>query len=239
MDVPGKAAAMARFARLEVLVTILRQGFVPLFHHADAATATRVVDAVAAGGADVVEFTHRGDRAHEVFAALDDERRARLPDTVLGVGSVTDAGTAALYLALGADFVVSPTLSEEVARVCNRRKVAYLPGCATPTEIARAEELGCEIVKLFPGDAAGGPDLVRAVRGPAPWTRLMPTGGVAPTEASLSAWFDAGAACVGLGAGLVAADLVRDGRFDELTARVRETADLVASVRPPLDEAWA
>ena len=230
---------MARFTRLETLVIMLRQGFVPLFHEADEQTATSILSALTAGGARVVEFTHRGDGAHEVFAALERICRSDLPQTVLGVGSVPDAGTASLYMNLGASFVVSSTLSEDVAAICNRRKVPYLPGCATPTEVARAEELGVEIAKVFPGGPAGGPGFVSAVLGPSRWTRLMPTGGVSPTRESLSAWFGAGAACVGLGSQLIPADEVRAGGWDAVTARVREVADLVAECRPALKEEWA
>jgi 2-dehydro-3-deoxyphosphogluconate aldolase / (4S)-4-hydroxy-2-oxoglutarate aldolase len=224
---------VARFDRLQVYEHLLRQGLVPLFHHPDPDVAWEVVRAVAAGGCSVVEFTNRGDHSHEVFASLDARCRRELPDVVLGAGSVVDAGTASLYLNLGAAFIVAPTFDPEVARTCNRRKVAYLPGCATPTEIARAEEAGCEIVKLFPGDAAGGPALVAALRGPSPWTRIMPTGGVEPTQASLSAWFDAGAACVGMGSQLVRRSLVEAHDWGGLTEAVRAALGLVAQCRVP------
>lgn len=230
---------MARHTRLETLLATLRQGVVPLFHEADPATARSVLRAVRDGGAQVVEFTNRGDGAHEVFAELARSCRDDDPDIVLGAGSVLDAGTAALYLDLGASFVVSPVLSAEIAAVCNRRQVAYLPGCATAAEISRAHELGAEIVKVFPAEAAGGPDLVKSVLGPMPWSRLMPTGGVRSTRDSLSAWFDAGAACVGLGSDLLRPDDIRAGRWDEIAERVREVRDLVAECRPRPEEEWA
>lgn len=230
---------MARFTRLETLVLMLRQGFVPLFHHADVGTALGVISALRDGGARVIEFTHRGDGAHEVFAALEREARERAPEIVLGAGSVTDAATASLYLNLGASFVVSPTMDEQVAVTCNRRKIPYLPGCATPTEVAWAERSGAEIVKIFPGEAAGGPDLVRSILAPSPWSRLMPSGGVAPTRESLAGWFDAGAACVGLGSGLMPADEVAAGDWHGISQRVREVAALVADCRTPLEEGWA
>lgn len=230
---------MARFSRLEALVTTLRHGFVPLFHEGDPTTALSLLRAVRDGGARVIEFTNRGDAAHEVFAELERACRQDMDDVVLGVGSVHDAGTASLYINLGASFVVSSSLSEDVAAVCNRRKVAYMPGCATPREIARAEELGAEIVKVFPGAAAGGPDLIKSVLGPCPWSRLMPTGGVSPTRDSLSEWFGAGAACVGLGSQLLPSDDVREGRWDAITERVRETEELVAECRPRPKEVWA
>jgi 2-dehydro-3-deoxyphosphogluconate aldolase / (4S)-4-hydroxy-2-oxoglutarate aldolase len=230
---------MARFTRLEALVLMLRQGFVPLFHEGDVTAATSVLGALSKGGARVIEFTHRGDGAHEVFAALERSSRQSLPDTVLGVGSVPDPATAALYLNLGASFVVSPSLSPEIARVCNRRKVPYLPGCATPTEIAHAEELGAEIVKVFPGGAAGGPDFIRSVLGPMRWSRLMPTGGVKPTRESLAAWFDAGAACVGLGSQLIPPEDVRAERWDAVAERVRQATELVAECRSQPQEEWA
>lgn len=229
---------MARFTRLETITATLRSGVVPLFHHPDPQAAIATLDALAAGGARVVEFTNRGDGAHEVFAAMERHAREATPDVVLGVGSVVDAATAALYLGVGASFVVAPSFDPEVARVCNRRKVAYLPGCLTPTEIGRAEEHGCEIVKLFPGGAVGGPSFVQALRGPSPWSRIMPTGGVEPTEESLRAWFSAGVACVGIGSKLVSRRDIDEGRFDAVTERTRGALELTAQVRPPLDETW-
>lgn len=223
---------MARHSRLEVYGTLLDVGLVPLFHHDDPEVAIEVVRAVAAGGARVVEFTNRGDHAHEVFAALERVCRRDLPEVVLGAGSIIDPATAALYLNLGADLVVAPSFAAEVARVCNRRKVAYIPGCATPTEIGQAEEAGCEIVKVFPGGAVGGPGFVAALRGPSPWTRVMPTGGVEPTEDSLKAWFDAGVACVGMGSKLIRKEVVEARDWDTLTAEVRATVDVIARLRP-------
>ena len=136
---------------------------------------------------------------------------------ILGIGSVFDAGTAAQYLNLGASFVVSPSLVADVATVCNRRKVAYMPGCATPAEVMRAEELGVEIVKVFPSRSVG-PTFVSDLLAPCPWSRLMPTGGIAPDRESLAAWLDAGAACLGLGSQLAPAADVGAGRWDDISA---------------------
>ncbi|RME82108.1 MAG: bifunctional 4-hydroxy-2-oxoglutarate aldolase/2-dehydro-3-deoxy-phosphogluconate aldolase, partial [Caldilineae bacterium] len=160
---------MAKFSRLTVLNTMLETGLVPVFYHPDVEVAAQIVQACADGGARCIEFTNRGDQAHVVFGELvrrflDDDR------VILGVGSVIDPVTAGLYLQLGANFVVGPVLNPEIARLCNRRKVAYSPGCGSVSEISAAEELGVEIVKVFPGSQVGGPGFVKAVRGPMPWT---------------------------------------------------------------------
>ncbi len=164
-------------------------------------------------------------------SALERHCRSNHPDVILGVGSVVDAPTAAIYIDLGANFVVGPVLNAEVARLCNRRKVAYSPGCGTASEISQAEELGCEIVKIFPGGQVGGPAFVKALRGPCPWTLLMPTGGVDITEVSLSAWFEAGVPCVGVGSSLVAADIVASGDWAVLERRVADTLSLIGRCR--------
>ena len=174
----------------------------PLYYHADVALGKDILRACHAAGGRLLEFTNRGDFAHETFRELSLYARAELPEMVLGVGSINDAATAALYLQLGADFIVSASLREDVALICNRRKVPYLPGCASLTEIGRAEELGCEIVKLFPGSVYG-PEFIKAVSGPQPWTSIMPTGGVTTALDSLTGWFEAGAVCVGLGSALI------------------------------------
>lgn len=194
---------MARYARLDVLGRILDTGLVPLFFGPDALLAARIVAACAAGGARAIEFTDRADRAWIVFRELIEVRDRDGLDVALGAGSIVDAPTAAMYIGLGADFVVGPTFEPDIARLCNRRRVIYLPGCATLTEIVAAETAGVEIVKLFPGETVGGPAFVRAILGPRPGTLLLPTGGVSPTEASIGDWFGAGVAAVGIGSRLI------------------------------------
>lgn len=199
---------------------------VPLFYHPDVEVGKKVVKACYDGGARLLEFTNRGDFAAQVFGALNQYCLEALPEMILGVGSVTDAGTAALYLQLGANFVVTPVLREDIAIVCNRRKVLWSPGCASLSEICKAEALGCEIVKLFPGGIYG-PDFVKAVRGPQPWTSIMPTGGVAPTESNLKAWFEAGVTCVGMGSKLISKDILQQGNYDLLKEKTRETLSMI------------
>ncbi len=194
---------MARFSRLDVLNEMIRIGVVPVFYHADINIACDVVSACADGGARVVEFTNRGDNAYRVFSDLVQLFAKQRPDVILGVGSIVDPATAALYIASGANFVVGPTLHPEVARTCNRRKIPYSPGCGSASEISAAEELGVEIVKVFPGDSVGGPAFVKAILGPMPWTRIMPTGGVETTHESVTGWIKAGAAALGLGSNLI------------------------------------
>ena len=211
---------MARFDRLTVLNAVFEAGLVPVFYNSDLEVAQQIVAACAAGGAKVVEFTNRGDRAWNVFTQLAEWAETARPDVILGVGSVIDAPTAALYISSGANFVVGPVLNPEVARLCNRRKIAYMPGCGSASEISEAEALGVEIVKVFPGSQVGGPDFVKAVLGPMPWTRIMPTGGVDATEESIRAWFGAGVACVGIGSKLIAKDLVASGDYGSISKRV-------------------
>lgn len=202
---------MARFSRIEVATTMNETGMVPLFYHADVAVAKGVLKACYKGGARILEFTNRGDYAHEVFRELNKFCEKELPEMIMGVGSVTDGATASLYLQLGANFVVTPVFREDIAIVCNRKKVLWSPGCGTLTEITRAEELGCEIVKLFPGSIYG-PGFIKAVRGPQPWTNIMPTGGVSPDPDNLKGWFDAGAFCVGMGSKLMVKS--KNGKYD-------------------------
>ena len=189
---------MAKYSRIEVAQQMKDNGMVPLFFHSDIEVSKKVLKACYDGGSRLMEFTSRGDFAHEVFGALNKYALAELPGMMLGVGSITDAASASLYMSLGANFIVTPVFREDIAIACNRRKVLWSPGCGTLTEIARAEELGCEIVKLFPADIYG-PEFIKAIKGPCPWTNIMPTGGVYPTVESLSSWLNAGATCVGLG----------------------------------------
>jgi len=222
---------MARHSRLHVLCAMKEIGLIPVFYQPDAKTAIEIASACAQGGAGCIEFTNRGDRAVRVFEELTRWRDQQQPNLIIGVGSIVDAPTAAMYIAAGADFVVGPLLDEDTAKLCNSRKIAYLPGCGSVTEIHRAHQLGVEICKIFPGGQVGGPEFVKAVCGPCPWAELMPTGGVAPTRESLSAWFGAGTACVGMGSKLITKALVEAGDFAGITAAVRQTLDLVQEIR--------
>jgi len=217
--------------RLSVLTALEAQGLCPVFYHADAQTALNVIRACARGGAPVIEFTNRGDFAADLFGEIARELARTDPHIVLGIGSVLDAGTAALYLNRAARFVVSPALVPEVAQVCNRRRVAYFPGCGSVRDITEAHALGCDIVKLFPGASVGGPDFVKAVMGPMPWTRIMPTGGVDPDAASIARWFGSGIVAAGMGSKLLSDAAVRAGDWAEIERQVRTTVDAIAAFR--------
>jgi 2-dehydro-3-deoxyphosphogluconate aldolase/(4S)-4-hydroxy-2-oxoglutarate aldolase len=222
---------MARFSRIEVVLKMKETGMIPVFYHAQTETAKQVLKACYDGGVRVFEFTNRGDFAHEVFGELNKWAAKEVPDMILGVGSVVDAGTASLYIQLGANFIVSPVLKEEMAIVCNRRKIAWSPGCGSLNDISRAEELGAEIVKIFPGSSVGGPKFVAAIKGPCPWTSIMPTGGVEPTEDNLKAWFNAGVACVGMGSNLFPKDVLATKDWGKITELCRNALDIIKNVR--------
>ncbi len=216
--------------RIKVVRLMEEQGLVPLFYHPNIEVCKNVVKACYEGGARLLEFTNRGMYAHEVFNQLTKYSREELPEMVLGVGSVTDAASASLYMQIGASFVVTPALREDIARICNRRKVLWLPGCGSLTEIGRAEELGCEIVKLFPGSVYG-PVFIKSIKGPQPWTKIMPTGGVDITKENLSDWFQSGASCVGMGSKLISKEIVADKDFTGLKNRVATTLKTIVDAR--------
>ena len=221
---------MAQFTRIEVAQMMKESGMVPLFFHQDATVAKKVLKACYDGGARLMEFTNRGDFALAVFTEITQYAIKELPGMIMGVGSVTDAAAASAYMLNGANFVVTPVLREDIAIVCNRRKVLWSPGCGSLTEIAKAEELGCEIVKLFPGSTYG-PAFVKGVLAPQPWTSIMPTGGVSPTEENLKGWFDAGVTCVGMGSKLMAKNA--DGSFDyaKIETQTRDALAIIAAIK--------
>lgn len=222
---------MSSFTRIQVALAMQETGLVPLFYHHDSEICKEVISACHTGGARVFEFTNRGDFAHEVFGEVKKWAAINCPGMMIGVGSVPDAPTAAIFMQMGAEFIVSPVLNPEVARICNRRKVLWIPGCGTLTEISQAEELGAEIVKIFPGNAVGGPSFVKAIKGPCPWTTIMPTGGVDPSEENLEKWFAAGVACVGMGSALITEKIVKAGDWNRLSITVRNTLDTITKVR--------
>jgi len=221
---------MAQFTRIEVATVMKETGMIPLFFNSDIELSKKVLKACYDGGARLLEFTARGDFAHEVFGELTKYAIKELPGMIMGVGSVTDAAAASLYILLGANFIVTPVLREDIAIVCNRRKVLWSSGCGSLTEIAKAEELGCEIVKLFPGDVYG-PKFVKGVKGPQPWTSIMPTGGVSPNKENLSGWFDAGVTCVGMGSQLISKEIIANKDYDRLTQDVKNVLEIIKEVR--------
>lgn len=221
---------MAKYSRIEVFQEMERVGLVPLFYHHEPDVAIRILQACYEGGVRTVEFTSRGHFAHEVFRELNQYALKRLPGMMLGVGSVTDAAAASFYMQLGANFIVTPVLRTDIAQVCNRRKVLWSPGCGSLSEIAKAEELGCELIKLFPGDMLGA-SFVKALKGPQPWTNVMPTGGVTPDEESLRSWFDAGVTCVGMGSKLITKEMIKSGDTTALTNHVRQCVEWIEKVR--------
>lgn len=221
---------MARFSRIAVTSAMESTGLVPLFYNSDIELSKSLLKACYEGGARLLEFTSRGDFAHEVFRELSLYCNKELPDMILGVGSVTDAASASLYMSLGANFIVTPLFREDVAIVCNRRKVLWSPGCGSITEIARAEEMGCEIVKLFPGGIYG-PNMIKAIKAPQPWTSIMPTGGVSMDEENLKGWFEAGATCVGMGSKLFTKDIIDGKKYDLLTSRVKTALAIIAKYK--------
>mgnify|MGYP002853775439 FL=1 len=221
---------MARFDKLAVLAKIKEAPMVPVFYHKNAEVAKQVIKACYEGGVRAFEFTNRGDFAQEVFAECVKFAASECPELALGIGSVVDAPTAAMYLQLGACFVVGPLFNPDIAPVCNRRIVPYCPGCGSVSEIGKAQELGCDITKLFPGDVYG-PNMVKGLMAPMPWSKIMVTGGVAPDEENLSSWFKAGVFCVGMGSKLFPKDKVAAEDWQYVTDKCRECFKIIARAR--------
>ena len=221
---------MAKYTKLQVIAAMKETGMVPVFYNADIETAKAVVKACYEGGVRAFEFTNRGDFAHEVFGELVKYANKELPGMILGIGSVVDAPTAALYLQLGANFVVGPLFNPEIAPICNRRLVPYCPGCGTVSEVGKAQELGCDLCKVFPGDVLG-PAFVKGLKAPMPWSQLMVTGGVKPTKENLEGWFKAGVTCVGMGSNLFPKEVLAAKDWAWITAKCQESFGYIAEAR--------
>ena len=221
---------MAKYTKLQVMQAIAETGMVPVFYHKDVEIAKQVLKACYDGGVRAFEFTNRGDFAQEVFGELVKYAVKELPGMIVGVGSVVDPATAALYLQLGANFVVGPLFNPAIAPVCNRRLVPYCPGCGTVTEIGLAQEAGCDLCKVFPGDVLG-PGFVKGLKAPMPWSQIMVTGGVKPTRENLEGWFKAGVTCVGMGSNLFPKEVIAAGDWDKISDLCRNALDIIKSVR--------
>ena len=221
---------MAKYTKLQVIQAMKETGMVPVFYNGNLETAKQVVKACYEGGVRAFEFANRGDFAQEVFGELVKFANKELPGMIMGIGTVVDAPTAALYIQLGANFVVGPMFNPEIAPVCNRRLIPYCPGCATPSEVNAAQELGCDVCKVFPGDVLG-PGFVKGVRAPMPWSQLMVTGGVKPEKANLEAWFKAGVTCVGMGSNLFPKDVIAAAEWSKITELCKNALQIIQEVR--------
>ncbi|MEE1103240.1 MAG: bifunctional 4-hydroxy-2-oxoglutarate aldolase/2-dehydro-3-deoxy-phosphogluconate aldolase [Alistipes sp.] len=222
---------MARFSKIEVLQTMKLTGMVPVFYNADLELSKQVVKACYEGGVRAFEFTNRGDFAHEIFGELSKWVAKECPEMILGVGSVVDAPTAALYIQLGANFVVGPLFNAEIAKVCNRRLIPYTPGCGSVSEIGAAQEVGCDMTKIFPAGNVGGPSFVKNILAPMPWSMIMATGAVEPTEENLSAWFKAGVTVVGMGSLLFPKEVIAQKDWAAISLKCREALDIIAKYK--------
>lgn len=218
---------MARFSKIDVLNVMRQTGMVPVYYSKDTEMAKQVVKACYTGGVRAFEFTNRGDFAHEVFGELVKFAAKECPEMILGIGSIVDPATAALFLQLGANFVVGPLFNPEIARVCNRRLVPYTPGCGSVSEIGFAQELGCDLCKVFPAGNVGGPSFIKNIKAPMPWSMLMATGAVEPTDENLSAWFKAGVTCVGMGSNLFPKEAIEAGDWQAITNICSQTLSII------------
>lgn len=221
---------MAEYSRIQVYAMMVETGMIPVFYHSDLEIAKQVVKACYQGGVRVFEFTNRGDFAHETFGELNKWAIKECPDMILGIGSIVDAGTASLYLQLGANFIVGPLLNPDIFKVCNRRQTAYIPGCSSVSEVGYAQELGAELVKVFPGDVIGS-GFVKGLKAPMPWSNIMVTGGVTPEEENLKKWFDAGVTCVGMGSNLFPKNVIATENWDEISRICEEALKIIRKLK--------
>jgi 2-dehydro-3-deoxyphosphogluconate aldolase / (4S)-4-hydroxy-2-oxoglutarate aldolase len=218
---------MAKFRRIDVFLKMEETGIIPVFYHPDIEVCKGVLEACYKGGIRIFEFTNRDDFAYDVFAELNKYAIKNFPEMILGVGTIMEAGTAAMYIQAGANFVVSPILHPETAHTCNRKKILWIPGCATLSEISKAEELGAEVVKVFPGEVFK-PSFVKALKAPMPWTNVMVTGGVSPTKESIEEWFGAGVSCVGMGSQLFPKEILQRKDYQFVEDKVSSAMQILA-----------
>ncbi|MDN5201295.1 bifunctional 4-hydroxy-2-oxoglutarate aldolase/2-dehydro-3-deoxy-phosphogluconate aldolase [Fulvivirgaceae bacterium BMA10] len=222
---------MAKFTRIDITKRIEQAGFLPLFNYPDAEIGKQIIKSCYDAGVRAFEFTNRSENSLQVFQQLLEYTRNNAPEMALGIGSIVDGPTTALFIQAGADFVVSPILNAEMAKICNRRKILWIPGCGSLTEISSAEELGAEVVKVFPAAQLGGASFIKAIKGPCPWTTIMATGGVQINAEDLKKWFDAGVSCVGIGSNLFTKEIIELKDFDLLSKNISEVLSTIQTVK--------
>jgi len=220
---------MTTFSTEAIQQAMRSSGMIPVFYHADVEVAKAVLDASYKGGVRVFEFTNRGENAFQVFTQLLKHAQG-YPDLILGIGTIMNADTTLKFSEAGAHFIVSPILKAEMATACHKENNLWIPGCATLTEIVTAKDLGAKVIKIFPGSVLG-PGFVSAIMPVVPGLQLMPTGGVEPTEANLSAWFKAGVVCVGMGSQLFTKEIIETKNWARLVQSVAEALAIIKKIR--------
>ncbi len=220
---------MARNSSAVVYGRFEETPIVPLFFNADLEISKNVLKACYDGGIRVFEFTNRGIEAPSIFAKLIEYVEKDCPDLVLGIGTVYDVKQASEFISMGADFMLQPFTTPAVGEICAKHDIPWMPGTMTLTEIRNAEILGAKYVKIFPGNIVG-PGFVKALKGPMPHSKIMVTGGVEPNRVSMTSWFSAGAAAVGMGSQLFPAELIAKKEFHTITRTINELIQIYRSL---------
>ena len=214
----------------EILQLATVQGLLPPFNHPDEKTAKQILDAIYAGGLRIIEYTNRSTNAPDVFASLVAYAAKNLPELVIGVGTIMNAKQAKQFHKAGARFIVAPTLNLEVGVYCAKHDLLWCPGAGTATEVIQAHDWGASLVKLFPAEILG-PAFVRALKGPCPWTKVMPSGGVTLDEKNLEEWFNSGVECVAIGSQLFSKEIMKDGNMALLEERIAWLLSAIKKIR--------
>ena len=222
---------MGRFNKLQTLNYINENKVVPVFYNSDVDISINVMKSLNKGGIKILEFTNRGDFALEVFNELEKYCQKNLPDMILGAGSISDETMANMYISSGSNFIVGPLTNENVAVACNRKKIPYMPGCLTPSEISKAEELGCDVVKVFPADSVDGASFIKSVLAPMPWSWIMPTGGVDMEEEGLKNWLDSGVFSVGMGSKLFTSEIIQNKDWGLLESQCKKLVETINRIK--------
>ena len=209
---------------------IVAQGMLPLYFNADETVTIEVLRAIYRAGIKAVEYTSRGEAALSNFTKMVEVRNAEMPDLLLGIGTIKNKKQAEDYLAVGADFIISPGFVPKVAKLLKKKKVLYSPGCMTPTEIIAAENAGVKFIKLFPGNMLG-PDFLSGIKDIFPNLRFMPTGGVDTTKENIEGWYKAGVSAVGMGSKLISKQLMADKDYATIESETKKVLDLIHSIK--------
>lgn len=214
----------------QIIEQVKQQGLLPLFYHDSSDTCVAVTRALYEAGVRCIEFTNRGPQALKNFKQLIQQRDAGMKDLLLAVGTIKTAEHARQFIDAGADFLISPFFDHAVCDEAYLQKICWIPGCTTPTEIHVAEQAGCTMIKLFPGNTIG-PSFVEAIKPLFPDLDFVVTGGVDTTAENIKSWFKAGVCGVGMGSKLISKDVLEAGDFEKLEAATKEILQIIKKIK--------
>ena len=204
-------------------------GIMPIFFNPEENICLKLLEAAYEGGIRVIEMVNRGKEAPSIFPAIR-KLADQMPGLSLGIGTIYHPWEAEMFSELGAEFIVAPVMNPKLGEYCKNANLPWIPGCGTVTEVFFAQEIGAELIKVYPANVLT-PEFVKSVHAVLPNVEIIPTGGVEPNAVSIKEWFDAGVLCVGMGSQLFKKELISKVAYSAIRDTIKDALAIINSIK--------